>query len=141
MECAYPKECYAFYLDGDEYNTTTKKFILGEKVTLIPDRLCFHMKGLKEITIPDAVTTIGARAFEGCTGLKTITICSGVTSISGSAFKYCTAKVYIKALEPPTAGADAFYGCNVIYVPSASVSKYRTAWSEYATKIVGYNFE
>lgn len=139
---AYPKECYAFdYGDDREYNTTTKRFIFGEKVTLIPDRLCFHMKELKEITIPNAVTTIGARAFEGCTGLKTITIGNGVTSINYDAFKYCTAKVYIKAVEPPTVTGDPFYGCSVIYVPSASVDKYRTAWSDFATKIVGYDFE
>ena len=51
--------------------------------------------------------------------------------------------IYSKNLEPPYLVSNAFYNCTFkyIYVPQASVDKYKTAWSSFADKIVGYDFE
>ena len=51
--------------------------------------------------------------------------------------------VYSKNPVPPTLGSNVFNGTKIgiiIYVPTASVNVYKAAWSDYADKIVGYNF-
>ena len=101
---------------------------------------------LTSITIHDGVTTIGEWAFASCGSLTSITIPDGVTTIGEMAFSGCynLTSVYCKPTTPPTFGATVFSGSSVaaIYVPQASVDAYKAAsgWSEYASKIVGYDF-
>ncbi len=147
-------------------NKTITKVIFGDKVQNIPAHLCEDLKGLREIIIPESVISIGERAFYDCdslvkvtipdniayigeeafnhTSLKSITLGEGIVSIGASAFNYSKLEsVYCKALTPPTLGSKAFYFKNdgaVIYVPKASIRDYIEAWSDYADKIVGYDF-
>ena len=53
---------------------------------------------IKDLVIPNSVTTIGTLAFYQCTGLSSVTIGSGVTNIGSSAFKGCSGlrKVIVK---------------------------------------------
>ena len=53
---------------------------------------CLYMNGeeVKDLVIPDGVTTIGNEAFSGWTGLTSVTIPSSVTSIGYDAFNYCS---------------------------------------------------
>ena len=44
---------------------------------------------IKELNIPNNVTSIGGSAFEGCSGLTSVTIPNSVTSIGWSAFAFC----------------------------------------------------
>ena len=48
---------------------------------------CFAFSSLKEIIIPDSVTTIGMYAFYECPQLQRVTIPPTVTSIEGNAFQ------------------------------------------------------
>lgn len=96
--------------------------------------------GLTSIDIPDSVTTIGGSAFNNCSGLTSVTIGSGVTSIGTYAFYYCTSltSITINAVTPPTLDFQPFNytnGCP-IYVPSGSVSAYKSAWSSYSSRIL-----
>ncbi len=50
----------------------------------------FSGYNLKEIILPNSVTSIGAYAFEGCSELTFITIPSSVTHINSSAFSGCS---------------------------------------------------
>jgi hypothetical protein len=103
---------------------------------------------LTSVTIPDSVVKIEAYAFADCTSLTSITIGNNITKISG-AFDGCTSlkEVYCKATTPPTLNSGSVFDYNAsgrkIYVPTASVSAYKSAsyWSEYADYIVGYDFE
>ena len=109
----------------------------------------FAPSGLTTYTIPNSVTSIGEWAFAHCSGLISITIPNSVTSIGGGAFYSCDdlTSVYCKATTPPTLGNSYVFDYNSssrkIYVPTASVSAYKSAygWSEYASSIVGYDFD
>lgn len=61
-----------------KYAVTSVTF--GESVEHIPAYLCYYFKNLKNITIPDNVTSIGKYAFEA-TGISTLTIPDTVTTI------------------------------------------------------------
>lgn len=130
----------------DDEKKRTKSIIYGENVTTIPAYLCYGMVSITSVTIPDKVVTIGAYAFSGCS-LQTITIGKSVQSIGAWALG-SSGTIYVKAIEPPTMPSVGNGGISIgknvlIYVPKESLAKYRTAevWKDYASQIVGYDFE
>ena len=58
------------------YNIRTQitEFIIGDEVRSIPEYMCYGMKNLKSVTIPNSVTSIGEEAFYGCYGLKKVIV-------------------------------------------------------------------
>lgn len=134
-------------------------------VTSIGFQTFYNCSSLTSINIPSGVTSIGNYAFQSCTNLtgairlysitsvndfsfyncsmlSSVTIGSGVTSIKNYAFKYCTSltSITVEATTPPTLVSNALENTNsnlTIYVPSASVSTYKSAsgWSNYASRI------
>ena len=71
-----------------------------------------------------------------------------ITSIGICAFYDCSSltNVYCKPTTPPAGDYDIFTGNasgRKIYVPTESVEAYKNAshWSDYASDIVGYNFQ
>ena len=158
---------YIGYNTGYSSNTSIENVIFGEKVQRIPGYLCHYLYNLEEITIPNSVTSIGSYAFNGCKSLSSVSIGENVTSIESAAFDGCTSLVsitfpkkitiiegnafnlcsslkycYSKAETPPILETNALPSTiGIIYVPRASVDEYRALWSDYANKIVGYDFE
>ena len=61
------------------------------RVTRIVNYTFSNCTGIKEITIPNSVTTVGENAFLNCTGITEITIPNSVTNIGHYAFNGCTA--------------------------------------------------
>ena len=127
--------------------TGLKSVTLPSKVTEIRDHAFANCTVLTNIAIPDKVRKIENSAFKGCTGLTSITIPSEVLIIYDEVFKDCTklSSIYCKPTKCPYLGDNVFDNISSyaqIYVPSASVSAYKSAdkWSNYASKIVGYNF-
>ena len=138
---------------------------IPNSVTTIGQYAFSNCSGLTNITIPNSVTTIGNGAFEECNSLTNITIGNSVTTIDESAFYYCTSltsvtigngvttigaaafadctsltSVTVEAITPPTlVSFDAFENEDTttypIYVPSASVVAYKTAWSSLSSRI------
>ena len=97
---------------------------------------------VKDLVIPNSVTSIGNYAFYGCGGLTAVTIPSSVTNIGQSAFYTGNnGKKYTVKMEgdtPPTIGTSTFYSSKVtIQVPQKNVNAYKSAtnWSGYT--IVG----
>ena len=95
---------------------------------------------LASINIPNSVTTIGINAFHACVSLTSCVIGSGVTSIGEAAFRDCSSmtSITLKAITPPTLGANAFANTSCpIYVPASSVNAYKSAtnWNSYASRI------
>lgn len=135
---------------------------IPNNVTKIGDGTFSECKSLKNINIPKSVTKIGNNAFYDCHALRSVTIPNSVTEIGDGVFRGCgnLSTVYCNATTPPNGGCLMFsyYKYNYehfsyshtehknlkckIYVPTASVSAYKTAknWSDYADNIVGYDF-
>ena len=68
------KNCNDFINSYNEYPfynlTNIRTFTIGDEVERIPAHLCYKLKGLTSITIPNLVTEIGRSSFEGCNGLN-----------------------------------------------------------------------
>jgi len=115
---------------------------IPNSVTRIDTFAFYRCTSLTSIDIPNSVRSIGYQAFDSCSGLTSVTIGSGVTSIGSYAFYPCKSltSVTINATTPPplSSGSVAFGGKYVnypIYVPSASVEAYKSAWSDYTSRI------
>ena len=52
-------------------------------------KFCIQGQEIKDLVIPDGVTSIGSHVFYGCAGIASVTIPSSVTSIGSSAFEGC----------------------------------------------------
>ena len=102
---------------------------------------------LQNVVIPNSVTSIGAFAFEYCNRLYSIVIPNSVTNIGRGAFGGTALQTFtVEAQTPPAIAIEEGlfesmgFGNVVpatIYVPAASVEKYKAAegWKEYADKI------
>jgi hypothetical protein len=67
---------------------------------------------IKDLVIPNSVTSIGDGTFEGCSGLTSVTIHNGVTSIGKSAFDGCSGLTTVTIPNSVTSiGKFAFRGC------------------------------
>ena len=100
---------------------------------------CFS---LKTITLPSSLTEIPNYFLQYCFSLQSVTIPSTVTSIGNSAFAQAPSckEYHVLPATPPTLGTTPFSNISTgtkIYVPSASLANYQTAWSSYATYLVG----
>lgn len=141
---------------------------ISSSVTTIDFIVFAYCENLSTVNILDGVKTIGQEAFEGCTNLTSITLPNSVTSIEKYAFSGCRNLASVTIGNNLTnIGYDAFRGCRslhvmtcytkkaphlqftdlasdvdfrkaTLYVPMASVSKYRVTWpwSQFGT-IVG----
>lgn len=107
-------------IEGGTFANCSKVHIeeLPQGLTTIKDG-AFVGNGIERMTIPAGVNYIGASAFSGCESLSTVTVL---------------------ATEPAKAD-DSMLGeyADVIYVPSASLEKYRSAsgWSVWKDKFKG----
>ena len=125
-----------------------KSIILPRSLKSIGVRAFDGCSSLSSITIPESVTSIGSSAFEGCSSLQSITLPESVTSIGDRAFLGCSSlkKVYIKSQDCPSLSNYCFDNnapSRKIYVPYKVLDTYKTTkgWSEYASDIVGYDYE
>ena len=141
---------YAAFANCSNLQKFKGEFASNDGRCLIVDGMLnsFAPAGITEYTIPDSVTWIGEFAFNKCSSLTSVTIPDSVTWIGYGVFLGCSSliDVYCMATTPPGLSSYAFYsnasGRN-IYVPIESVSVYKSAsgWKDYASSIVGYDFE
>ena len=89
--------CYAhhLYINGQE----VKDVVIPEGVTSIGDYAFYGCSSLMSITIPGSVTSIGEAAFSGCSGLTSVTIPESLTSIGYDAFCGCTSLPVIDNIQ------------------------------------------
>ena len=96
------------YLNGEE----VKDLVIPNSVTSIGNRAFYGCSGLTSVTIPNSVTSIGNYAFAYCSGLTSVTIPNSVTSIGDDAFLYCSGLTSVTIPNSVTSlGYAAFYEC------------------------------
>ena len=103
--------------------TFIKNVIIPNSVTTVSDNAFEGCISLTNIIIPNSVTSIGNNAFKGCTSLANISIPDSVTFIGDSAFQDCTSLANISIPDSVTfIGNSAFHGCTSltsITIPSS----------------------
>ena len=99
--------------DDSVGNTVLKEITIPDSVTSIGDKAFYACRSLTGVTIPDSVTSIGIRAFQSCDSLTSVTIGNGVTSISDYAFYKCSILTGVTIGNSVTSIGDyAFYNCS-----------------------------
>ena len=79
--------------------------------TKLPNTL-LEDSGIRQLTVPQTVTTIGYSAFSGCTQLTAITLPAGLRELGSEAFKGCTALTGVALPDSLTAlSHGAFENC------------------------------
>ena len=98
------------YLNGQEI----KDLVIPNSVTSIGEYAFYGCSGLTSVTIPNSVTRIGVEAFSGCSGLTSVTIPNSVTRIGYRAFQYCSGLTSITIPNSVTSISDyAFRYCYI----------------------------
>lgn len=91
---------------------TIRELVIPNNVTTIGGYAFSGCESLTSVTIPDSVTTIGYSAFDGCTSLISVTIPNNVTTIGEGAFNYCISLTNVKIPNSiEMTDYDTFYGC------------------------------
>ena len=68
---------------------------------------------IKDLVIPDGITSINDYAFSGCSGWTSVTIPNSVTSIGYGAFYYCSNLTSVEIPNSVTSiGVRCFYSCS-----------------------------
>ena len=89
---------------------------------------------IKDLVIPNSVTSIGNSAFYGCSSLTSVIIPEGVTSIGKNAFSGCIGlSVVCNRMVPPSIYDNSFPVGTFVIVPNEAVNRYRT--TEYWNKL------
>ena len=88
----------------------------------------------------NGVSTLSTRSFSGCGNLREVWLPECLTSIQGYAFQVCRGleSIWIDATTPPTIDPGAFSGASkfTLYVPYKSVDAYKNSdWAQYANEI------
>ncbi len=73
------------YVDNEE----VKDLQIPDGVTSISSYAFYGASGLTSVTIPNSVSTIGGYAFKECTGIKSLTIGGGIQTVEAQAFEEC----------------------------------------------------
>ena len=89
-----------------------KDLVIPNSVTSILNNSFYRCSNLASVKIPDGVTSIGDNAFYGCSGLTSITIPNNVTNIGHHAFDACNGVTsVIIGSKVESLGTYALGGC------------------------------
>ena len=122
---------YAHQIYSDE-NTEIKDLVIPNSVTSIGSGAFRNCSGLTSVTIPNSVTSVGNYAFSDCSGLTSVTIPNSVTSIGEYAFYNCSGLIsIISKIETPFAFAayafDNVSSTCILTVPKGTRDAYIAA--------------
>ncbi len=115
------------YLDGKEI----KDLIIPNSVTSIKDLAFEGCSGLTSVTFPNSMTSISYYTFEGCSGLTSVTIPNTITSIEEGAFYGCSSLTSVTLPNSVISiGENSFYDCSAL--TSVNISNSVTSIGKHA---------
>ena len=123
--------CFAhhLYVNGEE----VKDLVLPNSVTSIKEQTFYGCSGLTSVTIPNSVASIGKSAFDRCSGLTSVTIGDGVVSIGDYAFWSCSALTSVAiGNSVKSIGEEVFQDCSgltLVTIPHGVESIGKSAFS------------
>lgn len=134
---------YAF-----SYCSKLTSITLPSSIKSIAANMFQYCTSLTSVSIPNSVTAINTSALRNCNSLQTVNIGSGVTTIGTYALQCGSTSskttFTIRATTPPKIQSNTFKSTfiNKIYVPTASVSTYKSAtnWSSLSSYIYDGGF-
>ena len=100
----FPNRALAFY---DDANTTLKEVILPEGLTTIEDAAFANCTALEKLDVPSSVSELGRWILEN-TAVKTFTIPDGVSEIPASCFYGSAITAMVVPASVTSIGAWAF---------------------------------
>ena len=99
------------YLNGEE----VKDLVIPNSVTSIGKYAFRNCSGLTSVTIPNSVSSIGDYAFGSCSGLTSVTIGNSVESIGDYAFENCSGLTLVTIPNSVTSiGEGVFFSCSAL---------------------------
>ena len=111
---------------------------IPSSVTVIESNTFQNCHSLVGIILPYSIEVIANDAFADCTSLQSFVFPSSVQVIGNGALRHCRSltSITLNSIDPP-AGDDMFEDTNdcPIYVPEASVDRYRSTWTKYSGRI------
>lgn len=110
---------------------------LTTEITSIESYAFYNCINLEHINLPPSITLINDYAFYNCISLN-ITLPSTVTEIGAYAFGNVK-QITVTSETPATIDTTTFDGAGKIYVPSASLSTYKSNsfWGKYSAIMEG----
>lgn len=127
---ANPLDC-AHHLYSDE-NTEIKDLVIPNSVTTIKSGAFYGCRGLTSVTIPNSIKQLNKSTFAYCSGLKSIILPNSITSIGDYVFYGCDniEDFYCYSTSVPSTANFVFDETNVnlatLHVPSNSVNRYKS---------------
>ena len=102
-------EIYAYAFDCDDY---VREVIIPESVTSIGYRAFEDCPNLRSVTMPPMLTGLGSWAFRNCSSLEGIVLPEGIVGVPDHAFENCTSLQSVVLPEGITSVGDyAFNNC------------------------------
>ena len=103
-------------VDDTEEIVSVPETLGGAPVTALAGGACGGSIKMKEIILPDSVTSIGSMCFSYCTELSRITLPKKLTTLESGIFNHCTR---LRNIEIPKSvkyiEKDAFYRCDELW--------------------------
>ena len=110
---------------GTDESIVIPSEIDGKKVTVIGSSAFYGFKSLKNIEIPDGITSIENYAFCQCWSITCLSVPESVTSIGTGAFRFCGDLKEIKLPSNLTVLSDSLFGAdaNLEYITFGDAEK------------------
>ena len=102
-----------FLQTSDNEISVIKDLVIPDDITTINNNAFYMCESLESVVIPNSVTSIGSYSFGYCKNLTSVAIPNGVTSIGTGAFGNCTGLSFVAISESVTSiGNYAFQNCS-----------------------------
>ena len=110
---------------GTDESIVIPSEIDGKKVTVIGNSAFYGLKSLKNIEIPDGITSIENYAFCQCWSITSLSVPESVTSIGTGAFRFCGDLKEIKLPSNLTVLSNSLFGtdANLEYITFGDAEK------------------
>lgn len=131
------------FLNGKEI----KELVIPNTITSIPNYAFVGCTNITSVTIPTSVTEIGISAFDGCSGITSISSMDNVNTLGIYAFRNCSSITSLAIPKLSKYNSDNFVGCTGLkYVTlcgfgNNSFSKTKTMASIFGPQVEEYIFQ